>query len=124
MCASLALKYAPRCLSGRAAGSAYKSDGRIHFFAGVNCRGQIYYSARSPSSLSTCPPFLRSLSPSVRRFVVDGDDVKNDTVFVAPFSIKPVAPSFGILLFQQRAHKGAKIIYVLWANSTQDCLLD
>ena len=66
-----------------------------------------------PLSHSTCPPCLRPLSPSVRRSVVDGDDVKNDTVFVAPFSIKPVAPSSGILLFQQRAHKGAKIIYVL-----------
>ena len=41
-----------------------------------------------PLSLSTCPPCLRPLSPSVRRSVVDGDDVKNDTVFVAPFSIK------------------------------------
>ena len=91
--------------------SSYKSDGsRIHFLPELIAGGPdlLLWPIPLPS------PLYLSRVPSPRPLAVNGDDVKNDTVFVAPFSIKPGPASSS---YVQHTHKGVKIIYVLWAHS-------
>ena len=86
----LTQKYAPP----DDARSAYKSDGRIHFLPEL-IAGARFITVADPAL--SFPLYLvlsagrGALSPSLPLSppsVVNGDDVKNDTVFVAPFSIR------------------------------------